>query len=74
VRHTSFCDYALYQVGWFSCVLGAAAQHPWIGFLVAVILIGVHLALSLERCLEARLIAEASRILRVLSAVRWPRG
>ena len=52
MRHTSFCNYALYQLGWFSCVLSAAAQHPWIGFLVAVILIGVHLTLSLERSLD----------------------
>ena len=21
----------LYQVGWFACVLGAAAQRPWLG-------------------------------------------
>jgi hypothetical protein len=56
MRHTSLCNYALYQIGWFSCILGAAAQHPWIGFFVAVILIGVHLTLSLERALEARLI------------------
>jgi hypothetical protein len=56
MRHTSLCNYALYQIGWFSCILGAAAQHPWIGFFVAVILIGVHLMLSLERALEARLI------------------
>ena len=62
MRHTSLCNYALYQVGWFSCILGAAAQHPWIGFFVAVTLIGVHLTLSLERSLEARLIVMTTAV------------
>ena len=62
MRHTSFYNYALYQVGWFSCVLGAAAQHPWVGFLIAVILIGVPLTLSVERSLEARLIVVATAV------------
>lgn len=62
MRRTLFCNYALYQVGWFSCILGAAAQHPWIGFLVAVILTGVHLTLSRERSLETSLIVMTTAV------------
>jgi len=49
-------NYALYQVGWFACVLGAAWQWPWAGFAVAIILIGIHLSLSVERAFELRLV------------------
>jgi hypothetical protein len=37
-------NYALYQAGWFCCVLGAANERPWLGSIVAVVLIGVHVA------------------------------
>jgi hypothetical protein len=55
VRHTHLVNYALYQLGWVACVLGAAWHRPWTGFLIATILVGVHLALSRERPLEVRL-------------------
>jgi hypothetical protein len=55
VRHTQLINYALYQIGWFACVLGAASHRPWTGCLIALILVGVHLALSVERSLEVRL-------------------
>ncbi len=64
MRHTHLINYALYQIGWFACVLGGASHRPTTGFLVAMILVGVHLALSGERSLEVRLVvlATASRI------------
>jgi hypothetical protein len=62
VQHTQLANYALYQVGWFASVLGGAWHRPWTGFLIAVILIGVHLTLSLERALETRLVILATAV------------
>ena len=62
MRHTPLINYALYQAGWFACVLGGASQRPWTGFLIATILIGVHLTLSLERSLEIRLVVMATAV------------
>ena len=33
----------LFQVGWFSCVWSAAANRPWIGVLVTVGVVVIHL-------------------------------
>jgi len=60
VRYTALTNYALYQTGWFACVLGAAWHRPWTGFLVATLLAGVHLALAPDRRIEARLVALAT--------------
>ena len=60
MRRTPLLNYTLYQVGWFACVLGGASLRPWTGFLIAVSLMGVHLTLSLERSLEARLLVLAT--------------
>ena len=62
MRHTPLINYTLYQAGWFACVLGGASLHPWMGFFIAVILIGVHLTLSLERSLEVRLVVIATAV------------
>ncbi|MDA1185623.1 MAG: DUF2878 domain-containing protein [Acidobacteria bacterium] len=56
MRHTRLVNYALYQLGWVACVLGSAWHRPWTGFLIATILVGVHLRLSRERTLDTRLI------------------
>lgn len=74
MKHTHPINYALYQVGWFACVLGAASHRPWTGFLVAVILIGVHLTLSLERSLEARLLVLATVVGAVVEMVQMAAG
>jgi hypothetical protein len=50
---TQTLNYLLYQVGWFSAVLGAVAGHPWWGTLLCAVLLGVHLALSRRRADEA---------------------
>ena len=62
MRHTQLVNYTLYQIGWFACVLGAASQRPWTGCLIAMILVGVHLALSVERFLEVRLVLLATAV------------
>ena len=62
MRQTQLVNYALYQGGWFACVLGAAGNRPWTGFAIATILIGAHLALSRERSVEIRLLLLAAAV------------
>lgn len=42
-------NYALYQLGWFACVLGAAWGRPWLGSAIGVLPIAAHVALSRRR-------------------------
>ncbi|MEP6916429.1 MAG: DUF2878 domain-containing protein, partial [Acidobacteriota bacterium] len=74
MRHTQLINYALYQIGWFACVLGGASHRPWTGFLVAVILIGVHLALSVDRSVEVRLVVVATAVGAVLEMMQIAAG
>jgi len=45
---TTLANLALYQAGWFACVVGAAHGWPVAGAMVALALAGVHLVLA--RC------------------------
>ena len=51
---------ALYQVGWFACVLGAANGRAWAGAGVALLLAAVHLTLVRDRARESRLLLAAA--------------
>ena len=62
MRHTRLINYALYQFGWFACVLGGASGRPGVGFLIAVLLVSVHLALCRERALEVTLVVLATAV------------
>lgn len=42
----------LYQLGWFSCILGGAWGHPFIGSFLALFLIAIHLMLAETRKTE----------------------
>nr|WP_321465359.1 DUF2878 domain-containing protein [uncultured Desulfobulbus sp.] len=42
---TSLLNYALFQSGWFVCVLGAAAGYPWMATGIGLLLVLVHLTL-----------------------------
>ena len=53
---------ALYQTGWFACVVGAARGHPWLGMAVALTLLAVHLGLVRDRRSELLLILTAGAI------------
>lgn len=53
---------ALYQVGWFACVLGAAGGRPWAGAGLALVLVAVHLALVRDRRREAKLLVAAGAL------------
>ena len=74
MRDTQLVNYAFYQVGWFACVLGAASHRPWTGFLTAMVLVGVHVALSVERSLEVRLVVLAAAVGAVVEMVQIAAG
>ncbi len=57
---TRFVNFALYQTGWFACVLGAAWQLPWIGCGIALALIGIHFWLAADRGTEIRIAIAAA--------------
>lgn len=56
---TKLLNVALYQAGWFCCVLGAAWDHPLLGALCTLLLVGVHLLLARSRKAEASLMLGA---------------
>ncbi len=49
VGTTRLVNAALYQAGWFACVLGAAGRHGAAGAAIAAGLVGVHVVLSTDR-------------------------
>jgi hypothetical protein len=53
---------ALYQTGWFCCVLGAARDRPWLGAAAATVLILVHVALVRQAKREIGLLLAACLI------------
>jgi hypothetical protein len=67
-------NYTLYQIGWFACVLGGAWHRPWTGCLMAMILVGVHLALTVERSLEVRLVVLATAVGAVVEMIQIAAG
>jgi hypothetical protein len=48
VRVSTFVNYALYQVGWFACVLSVAADRPWLGVGLGMTTLAAHLALAVR--------------------------
>jgi hypothetical protein len=59
VTPTTATNYALYQTGWFACILGAAWGHEYAGVSIAIGLMALHLWLARERGVELRLMAFA---------------
>jgi len=53
---TSLINYSLFQAGWFICILGTAAGHPWPATVAGVLLVVVHLALVRDRSREVVLL------------------
>ena len=51
---------ALYQAGWFACVLGGASGRPWLGAATGLALVLVHLALVERRADEGKFVALAA--------------
>ncbi len=59
LARTRLLNFALFQAGWFCCVLGAAAGRPWLGTGLGLCLVLAHLALAGERREEAELLLGA---------------
>jgi hypothetical protein len=53
---TSLLNYALFQSGWFVCVLGAAAGYPWLVTVIGLLLVVAHLALVRDVARESLLL------------------
>ena len=49
-------NFAAFQIGWFSSVLGAAKQMPWLGPLVFLVVLAIHLRLARRPQLEVGLV------------------
>lgn len=47
---------ALFQIGWFACVLGAANGWAWAGIMVAAVVVGLHLDYAQRPRVEGRLL------------------
>ena len=52
----------LFQVAWFACVLGAAHGAPWLGAVVAGIVVAWHLTRAARPMPEAKLVAGAATL------------
>lgn len=53
---------ALFQIGWFACVLSGAAQRPWIGALCALAVVAIHLTRAPAAEAEIKLVLIALAI------------
>ena len=49
-------NFALMQGCWFACVLGAANGIPWLGVGVAAVVAAMHLLMTTNRAVEAKLL------------------
>jgi hypothetical protein len=49
-------NFALFYLGWFACVVGAARGQFWLGPAMVALLMLVHLSLAPDRLQEARLV------------------
>lgn len=74
-------NFALFQAGWFACVLSAAAGRPWIGVLAVLVAVAVHLGQARRPYPEVRLIGASIIIglvvdstLVALGLVSYPTG
>jgi hypothetical protein len=52
-------NFVAFQIGWFACVLGAAAGRPWLGLVVVAGVVTLHLALQRPRGPEVLLLLSA---------------
>ena len=53
-------NFIAFQIGWFSCVLGAAFGYPVTGALVTLVVVAIHLHLSKRPKSELRLLIVAA--------------
>ena len=56
---TLVSNFLLFQIGWFACVWSAAAHQPWIGLLVTIGVVVVHVLRAPMPQAEFKLVALA---------------
>lgn len=49
-------NFVLFQIGWFACVISAAHQLPWLGVLLALVVIVWHVCIAINKKAEIRLL------------------
>ena len=59
---SNLINFVLFQLGWFACVLSSAAMMPWIGAVVATLVIAYHLYTADQLAVELKLLAVAMLI------------
>lgn len=59
---TGYINFALYQTGWFACVLGAAFHWPWLGLSCALVLVAIHFLLVRDRWVQFQIVAMAALV------------
>lgn len=71
---TRLINFALFQAGWFACVLGAAFGRVWLGTGLGAVFVLIHLALAPNRAGEMRLLAFALCVGLVVDSVHIGTG
>lgn len=49
-------NFCAFQIGWFACVLSAAHNLPWVGTLIACIIVVVHIYIAPRPLAEVKLV------------------
>ena len=65
---------ALYEIGWFATVLGAAAHHPWLGPALTVPIVAWHIYSAQSAWREGALIVAVTVLGGTLDALLTARG
>ena len=55
-------NFALFQIGWFACVLGGAHNLPWLGSFAVLVVVALHLWRAVQPTREAALVLSAGAI------------
>ena len=71
----------VFQIGWFACVLGGAHGWPWLGVVVTVVVVALHLYRAARPRMETALILSsgvlgflADSLLTGMGLLRFPSG
>lgn len=69
MQYAAIVNFALFQLAWFACVLGAAQGHPWVGPLVVALVAGYHLLRAPQAGPELALLGAAAGLGLVFDSV-----
>lgn len=76
-----FANFALFQLGWFACALGAAQGYPWAGTAVAAAIVAWHIGSAARPMEEFNLVVQVvligavwDSLLVMLGWIAYPSG